>query len=218
MRSRRSRIEGLIATLRQAWGDGLTTGDGKRMPTRASTSPRSRCAGRRPRSGSAAAASPRSGAWRGSPTGTSGAASPRPPSRSGSRWIHDEAATVGRDPAEIEIGVHRVVFAWRDGDAWSRVGDAARYMNWKYPDMGRATRFARARPAGPRRRPEPGGRAQPHDRRDPEQVAEQIRAYAPTLGERGLFVFRGHLPGLDPAVQREAFDLLVNEVVPLVGG
>jgi alkanesulfonate monooxygenase SsuD/methylene tetrahydromethanopterin reductase-like flavin-dependent oxidoreductase (luciferase family) len=52
----------------------------------------------------------------------------------------------------------------------------------------------------------------------PEQVAEQIRAYADTLGPRGSFVFRGHLPGLDPGVQREAFDLLVNEVVPLVVG
>jgi alkanesulfonate monooxygenase SsuD/methylene tetrahydromethanopterin reductase-like flavin-dependent oxidoreductase (luciferase family) len=52
----------------------------------------------------------------------------------------------------------------------------------------------------------------------PEQVAEQIRAYAEVLGPGGSFVFRGHLPGLDPSVQREAFDLLVNEVIPLVNG
>jgi alkanesulfonate monooxygenase SsuD/methylene tetrahydromethanopterin reductase-like flavin-dependent oxidoreductase (luciferase family) len=50
----------------------------------------------------------------------------------------------------------------------------------------------------------------------PEQVAEQVRAYAGVLGPRGSFVFRGHLPGLDTGVQREAFDLLVNEVIPLV--
>src|SRR6187551_594988 len=31
MRERPSRIEGTIATLRQAWGDGLTTGDGRRF-------------------------------------------------------------------------------------------------------------------------------------------------------------------------------------------
>ena len=52
----------------------------------------------------------------------------------------------------------------------------------------------------------------------PEQVADGIRAYAPTLGDGGSFVFRGHFPGLDPSVQREAFDVLVEEVVPLLRG
>ena len=50
----------------------------------------------------------------------------------------------------------------------------------------------------------------------PEEVADGIRAYAPTLGAEGSFVFRGHFPGLDPAVQREAFDTLVEEVAPLL--
>ena len=48
------------------------------------------------------------------------------------------------------------------------------------------------------------------------RVADEIRAYAPVLSGNGSFVFRGHFPGLDPAIQREAFDTLVEEVVPLL--
>jgi probable F420-dependent oxidoreductase len=218
MRSRPSRIEGLIATLRQAWGDGLTTGDGKRYtypglnvtpkPVRGAATPIWIGGGGEPAVRRVARVA----------DGYLGSGASPAALAERVAWIHDEATTVGRDPAEIEIGVHRVVFAWRDGDAWSRVAEAARYMNWKYGDMGKATgSLVRGLP-GPDDAPSPEDVRSRTIVGTPEQVAEQIRAYAPTLGERGLFVFRGHLPGLDPAVQREAFDLLVNEVVPLVGG
>jgi alkanesulfonate monooxygenase SsuD/methylene tetrahydromethanopterin reductase-like flavin-dependent oxidoreductase (luciferase family) len=50
----------------------------------------------------------------------------------------------------------------------------------------------------------------------PEQVADGVREYAAELGSDGLFIFRAHFPGLDPAVQRESFRILVEEVVPLL--
>jgi len=91
-------------------------------------------------------------------------------------------------------------------------------MSWKYADMGPA------RGSTTRNLPRPADAPSPDEVRSrtivgtPEQVAEEIRAYREALGENGSFVFRGHLPGLDPAVQREAFDILVEEVIPLVNG
>ena len=218
MKQRPGRLEGTFATLRQAWGEGLTTGDGRYFnypglnvtpkPARGAATPIWIGGGGEP-------AVRRAGRIADGYLG-SGASVAALAERVG--WIRDEATKVGRDPDAVEIGVHRVTFAWRDGDAWAKVADAARYMSWKYADMGRA------RGSVVRRLPGAGDAPSPEDVRTrtivgtPEQVAEQIRAYRDTIGPAGSFVFRGHLPGLDPAVQREAFDILVEEVVPLVNG
>jgi probable F420-dependent oxidoreductase len=216
MRTRASRLEGTIATLRQAWGDGLTTGDGKAFeypglnvtpkPVRGAATPiwiggGSEIAVRR--------------AGRVADGYLGGSASP-PALADRVGWIRDEAAATGRNPDDIEIGIHRVAFPWRDGDAWTKAGDAARYMTWKYGDMGDATGSLVRKLPGPNDTPTSEDVRARTIAGTPDQVAEQIRAYAPSLGEDGLFVVRGHLPGLDPSVQREAFDLLVNEVIPLV--
>jgi probable F420-dependent oxidoreductase len=216
IRQRAGRIEGIVSTLRQAWGDGLTTGDGRYFtypdlnvtpkPARGAATPIWIGAGGEP-------AVRRAGRVADGYLG-SGASVAALAERAG--WVREEAARAGRDPDAVEIAVHRVTFAWRDGDAWEKVADAARYMNWKYADMGAA------RSSTTRGLPGPGDAPSPEDVRSrtivgtPEQVAEQIRAYADTLGANGSFVFRGHLPGLDPAVQREAFDILVEQVIPLV--
>ena len=90
-------------------------------------------------------------------------------------------------------------------------------MSWKYEDMGRA------RGSIERRRPPADDTAAETALRSrtivgtPEEVADGIRAYARTLGAEGSFVFRSHFPGLDPGVQREAFDILTEEVAPLLG-
>jgi alkanesulfonate monooxygenase SsuD/methylene tetrahydromethanopterin reductase-like flavin-dependent oxidoreductase (luciferase family) len=216
MKQRPGRMEGIIGTLRQAWGEGLTTGDDRYFrypglnvtpkPARGAATPiwiggggepAVRRVGRIADGYLGSAASPSAMALR-------------------AGWVREEAAQAGRDPDAIEIGVHRVAFAWRDGDAWGKVADAARYMSWKYNDMGPA------RGSLARRLPGADDAPSAEDVRTrtivgtPEQVAEQVRAYADPLGPNGSFVFRGHLPGLDPGVQREAFDLLVNEVIPLV--
>jgi probable F420-dependent oxidoreductase len=212
------RLEGTIAVLRQAWADGLVTGDGDRFsyaepglnvtpkPVRGAASPIWIGAG-------AEQAVRRAGRIADGYLGSS--ASPAAIAERAA-WVRDEAAASGRDPTTVEIGVHRMTFAWRDGDAWERVRDAARYMSWKYEDMGAA------RGSIERRRPPAMGAAAEAALRSrvivgsPEKVADGIRAYASTLGAQGSFVFRGHFPGLDPAIQREAFDTLVEEVAPLL--
>jgi alkanesulfonate monooxygenase SsuD/methylene tetrahydromethanopterin reductase-like flavin-dependent oxidoreductase (luciferase family) len=217
-RERASRLEAAVTVLRQAWGDGLATGDGRHFrypapglnvtpkPIRGAATPIWLGAGVEPavrRAGRIADGYLGSGA---SPQALAERAA----------WIRDEAEAAGRDPTTIELAVHRVTFAWRGADAWERAGDAARYMSWKYADM------TPARASRDRRGPGPDDRPTLDDVRSrsivgsPEAVADQIRAYAGTLGPTGSFVFRAHLPGLDPTVQREAFDTLAEEVLPLL--
>ena len=217
-RSRGARMEATIGVLRQAWGDGLTTGDGVtfRFPTpglnvtpkpvRGAATPIWIGAGAEPavrRAGRIADGYLGSGA---SPEALADRA----------RWVREAAGAADRDPDAIEIAVHRMTFAWRDGDAWQRVGEAARYMTWKYADMGAA------RGSIHRSLPNPGDAPSPDDVRSrmlvgsPEAVADGIRAYAGTLRPSGSFVFRTHFPGLDPGVQREAFAVLVEDVIPLL--
>jgi len=217
-RLRPGRIEGTIAVLRQAWAEGLTTGDGHHFrypepglnvtpkPARGAATPIWIGAGAEPavrRVGRLADGYLASGA---SPAAFAERAA----------WIHDEASASGRDPATIELGVHRTVFAWRDGEAWPRVAEAARYMTWKYADMAQARGSTTRRLPGPDDRPTAEAVRERTIVGSPVEVAERIRAYADTLGPMGSFVFRGHFPGLDPAGQREAFDVLVEEVVPLL--
>ena len=218
VRQRGRRLDGTIAVLRQAWGDGLVTGDGVAFrypepglnvtpkPGRGAATPIWIGAGAEPavrRAGRVADGYLGSGA---SPAALAERAA----------WIRDEAEIIGRDPATIEIAIHRTAFPWRGPDAWDRVAEAARYMTWKYEDM------SAARGSIDRRRPPAMDAATAEGLRSrtlvgtPEQVADGVRAYAATLGSTGSFVFRGHFPGLDPAVQREAFDTLVEEVVPLL--
>ncbi len=220
MKTRASRLEAITTVLRQAWGDGLTTGDGRYhrydppglnvtpKPVRGAATPIWIGAGAEPavrRAGRIADGYFGSGA-------SVAALAER------AAWIRDEAASVGRDPSSISINVHRVSFAWRDGDAWARVADSARYMNWKYGDM------TPARGSLVRRLPSPTDPPSFDDVRSrtivgtPEQVAEQVRAYADIVGDDGSFIFRSYFPGLDPGVQREAVSILAEEVVPLLHG
>jgi probable F420-dependent oxidoreductase len=216
--TRAARLEGTIEVLRQAWGDGLTTGDGATFrypepglnvtpkPVRGAATPIWIGAG-------AERAVRRAGRLADGYLGSGG--SPRALAER-ARWIRDEAERSGRDPATIEIALQRMTFPWRDGDAWQRVADAARYMSWKYDDM------SDARGSLKRGLPEPDDEPAPEVVRSrmivgtPEEVAEGVRAYSPTLGEAGSYVFRTHFPGLDPAIQREAVQILAEEVLPLL--
>jgi alkanesulfonate monooxygenase SsuD/methylene tetrahydromethanopterin reductase-like flavin-dependent oxidoreductase (luciferase family) len=216
--TRAARLEGTIAVLRQAWGDGLTTGDGRSFrypgpglnvtpkPVRGAATPIWIGAGAEP-------AVRRTGRLADGYLGSGG--SPRALAERAA-WIRDEAGLAGRDPATIEIAIQRMTFAWRDGDAWERVGSAARYMSWKYGDM------TDARGSRTRGLPGPGDDPAPDVVRSrmivgsPTEVAEGVLEYAETLGDTGSYVFRTHFPGLDPGVQREAFDILIEEVVPLL--
>jgi probable F420-dependent oxidoreductase len=218
IRQRASRLEATIAVLRQAWGDGLTTGDGRYFrypPPGLNVTPKPTRAAATPIwiGGGAEAAVRRVGRIADGYLGSG--ASPGAIAERAS-WIRDEAEAAGRDSASIELAVHRVTFAWRDGAAWPRVAEAARYMSWKYRDMDAA------RGSLVRRLPGPADAPSAEEVRartivgSPEAVADQVRAYAEALGPTGSFVFRAHFPGLDPGVQREAFDVLAGGVLPLL--
>jgi probable F420-dependent oxidoreductase len=214
---RGARLAAQIAVLRQAWGDGLVTGDGEIFryaapglnvtpkPVRGAATPIWIGGGAEP-------AVRRAGRVADGYFG-SGASPEAIAQRAG--WIREEAERAGRDPGSITIALHKMSFPWRGDDAWERVSDAARYMVWKYDDMSGAR--------GSRGRRLPGPDDAPADVvrhrmlvGSPEEVAEGVRAYADVLGPNGLFVFRTSFPGLEPAVQREAFDILVEEVIPLL--
>jgi probable F420-dependent oxidoreductase len=217
-RSRASRLEGAVTVLRQAWGDGLVTGDGRHFsypepgpnvtpkPVRGASTPIWL-------GGGAEAAVRRAGR-----IADGFIASGRSPAEMATfaAWITEEAEASRRDPATIELGLHQMVFPWRGGDAWERVAEHARYLAWKYQQSGGA------RGSRERRLPAPGEPPTTAEMRSrviagsPEEVADSVRAYAGALGRSGLFVFRAHFPGLDPAVQRESFDILVEDVLPLL--
>ena len=216
-KGRGERLEAQIGVLRQAWGDELVTGDGTVFryeepglnvtpkPVRGAATPIWIGGGAEP-------AVRRAGRVADGYLG-SGAAPAAIAQRAA--WIRDEAEHTGRDPGAITIALHRMTFPWRGDDAWERVADAARYMSWKYDDMGDARGSRGRRVPGPTDAPEDVVRHRMLVG-SPEEVADGVRAYADAIGPEGLFVFRGHFPGLDPSVQREAFDILVEDVLPLL--
>jgi probable F420-dependent oxidoreductase len=216
VRERGSRLEATVGVLRQAWSDGLVTGDGRHFrydglnvtpkPARPSGPPIWIGAGAEP-------AVRRAG--RIADGYLAGPASPEGLARR-IGWVRGEAAAVGRDPAGISANLYRPTFAWRDGDAWERIRESAWYIDWKYGDMADARGSRERRPP-----PRISGEDQARVRRamnvgTPEQVAEEILRYRDVLSDEGTYVARAHFPGLDPDVAAESRRILVEEVLPLL--
>ena len=216
MRERASLLEAHVTVLRQAWADGLVTGDGRHYrydgihvtpkPAQPGGPPIWIGAGAEPavrRAGRIA------DGYLAGPASPSGLAR-----RMG--WVREEAQAAGRDPESVTANLYRPVFAWRDGDAWERVRDVAWYMDWKYGDM------ATARGSRERRRPPRMGAEDEERLRGqiiagtPDEVAERIAEYRDVLGPSGTFVARAHFPGLDPGVAAESRRILAEEVLTLV--
>jgi alkanesulfonate monooxygenase SsuD/methylene tetrahydromethanopterin reductase-like flavin-dependent oxidoreductase (luciferase family) len=209
------RLEEIVATLRQAWSDGLVT-TGVPEPG-VSVTPKPPRPGGPPIwiGGGAEAAVRRAGriadgflASRATPEIFSVQAD----------WIREEAERAGRDPAAVVLGANLAVFAWPDAEeGWRLVRDHFHSMRWKYLDMA----GARAR-TGPLPSPPPLTPEEAEELRaegligTPEQVAERIRAYREVAGEDFHFVARLDYPGLDQGVQREALRVLAEDVAPLV--
>jgi probable F420-dependent oxidoreductase len=216
MRERGSRLEGHLAVLRQAWSDGLVTGVGRHFHYDGlNVTPKPARPGGPPiwLGGSAEAAVRRVGRLADGYFGSSVA-----PDSLVERmaWAREEAIGAGRDPTAITANVHRVTFAWREGDAWERVREAAWYMSWKYRDMAVA-QGSRARSSAP------ALSASDEERLrsgvvvgTPEEVAERILEYRDVLGDDGSYVARSYFPGLDAAVSVESRRILAEEVLPLV--
>jgi probable F420-dependent oxidoreductase len=216
MRERAARLEGHITVLRQAWSDGLVTGDGRHFryrglnvtpkPTRPGGPPIWLGAGAEPAVRRVGRLADGYLAGPASPDGL----------RRRMGWIREEAVAAGRDPEAISANLYRPTFAWRDGDAWERVRQAAWYMDWKYGDMETA-RGSRARNRAPRIGDEDEVRLRQHTiAGTPEDVAERLLEYADILGGGGTYVARTHFPGLDPGVAAESRRILAEEVLPLV--
>lgn len=214
------RLEAIIAVLRQAWNEGLVTGDPDGFysypdhgfnvtpkPARASGPPIWIGAG-------APVAVERAG--RVADGYISSSASPAAMAERAA-LVRRGAEAAGRDPSGIEIAVHRPTFAWRDGDAWSIVRDYAHYMTWKYTDMDDAYgSLERRLPPELTEESEAALRARAIVG-TPEQVAEQIAEYREAIGANGHFVARSYFPGLDPGIQRETLRIFGEEVRALLG-
>lgn len=213
------RLEAIIEVLRQAWSDELATGDGYglyRFPGDGlNVTPKPAQPGGPPIwiGAKAPVAIERAGRVA---DGYLGSGTPPDVLSERIAAIRTEAEKVGRSLDDCAIGVHRMVFAWRDGDAWERVRDAARYIAWKYAEM-EGSHSSRERNLPP-----PMTADEEAELRErviagtPEEVAERLRAYRDVLGPEGHFVFRSYFPGLDPVVQRESMRILAQEVAPLL--
>ena len=215
---RGSRLEATITVLRQAWSDGLVTGDGRHFaydglnvtpkPARPGGPPVWIGAG-------AEAAVRRVGrvadGYFGGPAGPDGLARRM-------AWAREEAVAAGRDPKAISANLYRPTFAWREGDAWDRIRESAWYIDWKYGDMSEA-RGSRERHRPPPMSAENEARVRKAmNAGTPEQVAEEMLRYGDVLGADGTYVARAHFPGLDPGVAAESRRLLIEEVLPLIRG
>jgi probable F420-dependent oxidoreductase len=199
MRERGSRLEGHLAVLRQAWAEGPVTGDGRHFHYPGlNLTPKPAQPGGPPIWLGAGAEPAVRRVGRVADGYLAGPTSPRSLARR-MGWIREEAMAAGRDPAGISANLYHVTFAWRDGDAWDRVREAAWYMSWKYDDM------ADARGSRQRRRPPRLSTAQEEQLRrrvivgTPHEVAERIEEYREVIGDEGTYVARAHFPGLDPA-------------------
>src|SRR5262245_507026 len=191
------RLEAIIEVLRQAWGDGLVTGDSAAIydyPDHGfNVTPKPPRPGGPPIWIGAGAPVAVERAGRVADGYISSTASPKAMAERAA-LVREGAEAAGRDPSTISIAVHRPTFAWRDGDAWEIVRDHAHYMGWKYADMDTAF--------GSRERrlpPSLTGETEANVRGraiigTPEQVAEQIAEYREALGPTGHFIARSYFP------------------------
>lgn len=214
--TRGARLEATITVLRQAWSDGLVTGDGRHFrydglnvtpkPARPQGPPVFIGAGAEP------------AVRRAGRVADGYLAGPVSPENLERRigWAREEALAAGRDPASISANLYRPTFAWRDGNAWERIREFAWYMDWKYGDMADA-RGSRERRRPPQMSSEDEARVRGRmNVGTPEEVAEEILRYRDVLRHEGTYVARQQFPGLDPGVARESRRILVEEVLPLV--
>jgi alkanesulfonate monooxygenase SsuD/methylene tetrahydromethanopterin reductase-like flavin-dependent oxidoreductase (luciferase family) len=213
------RLEAIIEVLRQAWSDGLVTGDtggDYAYPEHGfNVTPKPPRPGGPPIWIGAGAPVAVERAGRVADGYISSSASPKAMAERAA-LVRQGAEAAGRDPSTIAIAVHRPTFAWRDGDAWEVVRDYAHYMTWKYADMDTAY-GSRERRLPPALTAET--EANVRDRAiigTPEQVAEQIAEYRDALGPTGQFIARAYFPGLDPGIQRETMRIFGEEVRALL--
>jgi alkanesulfonate monooxygenase SsuD/methylene tetrahydromethanopterin reductase-like flavin-dependent oxidoreductase (luciferase family) len=133
------------------------------------------------------------------------------------RWIREELERADRDPDSFTFALMVATLASPEPEAaWERVRDHYHYCFWKYEDMdahpGRANQTPRAQPALTA--------AYEQELRSsmvigtPEQVAEELDAFREACGASFHYLARMYWPGLDPGFQRETIDVFAEEVMP----
>ncbi len=212
--SRVERLETAVTILRQSWGDALVTGTEHQPYPGMSVTPKP--------------------ARPGGPPIWIGALSPAGIRRAGRiadgfmgtevtpasfaeqvRLARDARQAAGGDPADLVISLHLPTFAWRGPDAWERVREHHHYVAWKYEDM----EAARRRVGPPVPKPALAADLEPALRSQivlgtPDDVVEQVAAFAAAAGGDVHFIARLYWPGMDPAVQEEAVHVFAEEVIP----
>lgn len=212
---RARRMEDTIATLRQAWSDGLVTGGETIRYPGVPVTPKP--------------------AQPGGPPVWMGGTVERAVRRAGrlgdgflASWstvdefarnvslVREELARAGRDPASFRFAIVHPTFAWDEGDAWAVAREPFLYYAWKYGDM----EHARGR-TGPAPLPAPDARDEARLREtavvgSPEQVAGALRRYAEVVDGDLHYIAEFCWPGMDPAVQREALEIFGERVLPLL--
>lgn len=212
--SRVERLETAIAVLRQSWGDGSVLGtEGEAYP------------------GMSVTPKP---AQPGGPPIWIGALSPPGVRRAGRvadgfmgtevtpesfgdqvRLAREARAAAGRDPWDLAISLHLPTFAWPGPDAWDLVKEHHHYVGWKYEDM----ETARGRVGGPVPKPSLTADLEVELRSQivlgtPDEVVEQVAAYAAAAGGDIHYIARLYWPGMDPGIQDEAIRVFAEEVIP----
>jgi alkanesulfonate monooxygenase SsuD/methylene tetrahydromethanopterin reductase-like flavin-dependent oxidoreductase (luciferase family) len=211
------RLDSIVTVLRQAWSDGLTTGDERGLyrylAPGLNVTPKPARAGGPPIWIGAGAEVAIRRAGRIADGLFAGEETPESLGRQ-LDLVREEAAAAGRDPSAVTPAVYVTTFAWRDGDPWQTVRDDAHYGDWKYDDM------AGARGSRETRLPPPltaEAEALLRDRTivgTPDEVTDRIGAFRDVLGPDGHFVARSWFPGLDPSIQADSIALLGEEVRP----
>jgi alkanesulfonate monooxygenase SsuD/methylene tetrahydromethanopterin reductase-like flavin-dependent oxidoreductase (luciferase family) len=214
-RGKHLRFEDTIATLRQAWSDGLTTGgavigypdvpvtpkpaqaDGPPLWIGGASEPAVRRAGRL---GDGFMAS-----W------------PSPDDfRRQVAWVQDELERVGRDPAGFAWSVVLPLFAWEGPDPWTLVRDAFNHYVWSFESLG-----LDGAPTGQAELPALTGEREEMLRGiatvgSPDEVVERLRGYAELAGANLHVIAELMWPALDEGVLREAMAILADRVLPAV--
>jgi alkanesulfonate monooxygenase SsuD/methylene tetrahydromethanopterin reductase-like flavin-dependent oxidoreductase (luciferase family) len=134
-------------------------------------------------------------------------------------WAREERERAGLDPGSLSVSLHVPTFPF-EGDperAWELVRPHHHYVAWKYDDM----EAARSRQGPPPPAPAISGERDAWLRGSivfgtPEAVAERILAFADAAGGDVHFIARTYWPGMDPAAQLEALQVLGERVAPLL--
>jgi alkanesulfonate monooxygenase SsuD/methylene tetrahydromethanopterin reductase-like flavin-dependent oxidoreductase (luciferase family) len=214
-RGKHLRFEDTIATLRQAWSDGLTIGGPVIAYPDVPVTPKPAQPG-------------------GPPLWVGGASEPavRRAGRLGNgfmsswasleefrrqvAWVRDEVERAGRDPAGFGWSIVLPLFVWEGPDAWTRARDAFNHYVWSFERL--------SLDGAPTGHDEPPALTAERDDMlrslaivgPPEEVTERLAAYDDVAPGNLHVVAELMWPALDDAVLREAMAILAYRILPAV--